>query len=69
VWFNAAENSGAVQVLSQENDILLRRIRRQGTDGDPNASITVLAASERVPPNSLNRLTREYELTEYLDPN
>jgi PAS domain S-box-containing protein len=68
VWFNAAENSGAVQVLSQENEILLRRIRRQGTDTDPSTSITVLAASERVTPNSLNRLTREFELKEYLDP-
>ena len=69
MWFNAAEDSGAVQVLSRESDIVLRRIRRQGIDGDSGTSITVLAASERVTPNSLNRLTREYELTEYLDPN
>jgi predicted ATPase/signal transduction histidine kinase/GAF domain-containing protein len=69
VWFNPAEDSGAIQVLSQESDILLRRIRRQGTDGDLSSSITVLAASERPAPNSLNGLTREYELAEYLDPN
>jgi predicted ATPase/signal transduction histidine kinase/GAF domain-containing protein len=68
VWFNTAEESGAVQVLSQERDILLRRIRRQG-DGDPSTSITVIAASERPLSNSLNGLTHEYELAEYLDPN
>jgi len=67
VWFNATEDSGSVRVLSQAGDILLRRIRRQGVDGDPSISITVLAASERPASNSLTGLTREYELTEYLD--
>jgi predicted ATPase/signal transduction histidine kinase/GAF domain-containing protein len=69
VWFNAAEDSGAAQVLSQESDILLRRIRRQGADGDLSRSFTVLAASERPASNSLNALAREYELAEYLDRN
>jgi PAS domain S-box-containing protein len=69
VWFNAAEDSGAAQVLSQQNDILLRRIRRHSADGDPSRSFTVLAASERPASNSLNALTREYELSEYLDRN
>jgi hypothetical protein len=68
VWFNPAEDSGAIQVLSQESDILLRRIRRQGTDGDLSSSITVLAISERTTPNSLNGVAREYEFAEYLDP-
>ena len=67
VWFNAAEDGGLVRVLSQAGDILLRRIRRQGADGDPSTSITVLAASERPASNSLTGLTREYELAEYLD--
>jgi serine/threonine protein kinase len=68
VWFNPAEDSGAIQVLSQESDILLRRIRRQGTDGDLSSSITVLVISERTTPNSLNGVAREYEFAEYLDP-
>ncbi|WP_082077187.1 AAA family ATPase [Bradyrhizobium sp. LTSPM299] len=56
-----------VQALSQEGDGLLRRIQLPATDGHPSTSVTVLAASERPTPNGLNRLAREYELTEYLD--
>jgi predicted ATPase/signal transduction histidine kinase len=67
VWFNEADANGAVQVLSQEGDVLLRRIQRPGTRDDPNSSITLLVASERQTPNSLNRHIREYELAEYLD--
>jgi PAS domain S-box-containing protein len=67
VRFNAVEDIDAVEVLSQESDILLRRIGRERADDDPNVSITVLAASERPTPNGLNRLAREYELAEYLD--
>ncbi|MCK1595035.1 ATP-binding sensor histidine kinase [Bradyrhizobium sp. 164] len=68
MWFNAAEERGAVEVLSQEGDILLRRITRQITNTDPSTPITVLAASERTAPN-FDGLTREYALAEYLDRN
>jgi PAS domain S-box-containing protein len=68
VWFNAAQDSGAIEVLSQESDILLRRIRRRSPDADPGSLTTVLAASEQSAPGGLKRLAREYELADYLDP-
>src|SRR5580692_3733068 len=63
------EEGGAFQILSQEGDILLRRIRHGGFDGDSNSSITVLAASQGPGSNDLDRLAREYDLAKYLDPN
>src|SRR5436309_1419723 len=68
VWFNEAEDSGPVQVLSHESDILLRRMRRQGSDGNSNSSNTILVACDQVARDGLNRLAHEYELTECLDP-
>jgi len=62
------EEAGAFQILSQEGDILLRRARRRGYDGDSRSSITVLAASQRPASNDSNRLAHEYELAKYLDP-
>jgi hypothetical protein len=69
VWFNQAEDNEAVEALSQEGNVLLRRIRREGSRGDPRTSMTMLVASERPAPQSLNGLAREYELAEYLDQN
>jgi hypothetical protein len=66
---NTAEDSDAVQVLSRESDILWRRIRRRVPMVTRLISITVLAASERPAPDSLNGLAREYALAEYLDRN
>jgi PAS domain S-box-containing protein len=63
------EEGGASQILSQEGDILLRRIRHGGFGGDSNSSITMLAASQRPGSNGLDRLAREYDLAKYLDPN
>jgi PAS domain S-box-containing protein len=60
------EDSDVVRVLaSQGSDLLVRRIPRQ--NADRSTSVTVLAVSERTSSNGLKRLTREYELAEYLD--
>lgn len=69
MWLNAAEESGSVEVLSQEGDTLLRRITRRITATGSSSSITALAASESAASNSFGGLTREYELAEYLDRN
>ena len=67
MWFNAAEASDPVQVLSEEGAVSLRRIVRNGSDGDASGSVTVLVASEPAASNSPNGLAREYALAEYLD--
>ena len=67
MWCNAAEASDPVQVLSEEGTVPLRRIVRNGSDGDASGSVTVLVASEPAASNSPNGLAREYALAEYLD--
>ena len=60
------ENSGVARPLPpQDSEIFLRRIRRQNADA--NTSATVLAVSERTSSDGFKKLTREYELAEYLD--
>jgi PAS domain S-box-containing protein len=60
------EDRGAARVLaSPDSDMVMPRIRRQS--GDPGTSAPVLALPERRSSNALKRLSREYELAEYLD--
>ncbi|MBR0714938.1 AAA family ATPase [Bradyrhizobium liaoningense] len=55
------------QVLSDDEGILLCRAGREGADGKRDVVLAVLSATEHPTPQSLDRLTREYELRDELD--
>jgi predicted ATPase len=67
VRFNAAEAGDPGLVLSEEGIVSLRRIQRNGNDGNTSAPLTVLAAFEPPVSNGSSGLAHEYGLTEYLD--
>src|SRR5262245_21657332 len=55
------------QVLSDDEGLLLCRACREGADGQRDVVLAVFAAAEHPPPQSLDRLTNEYELRHELD--
>lgn len=55
------------QVLSDDDGILLCRVGREGADGKRDVVLAVLSATEHPTPQSLERLTHEYELRDELD--
>lgn len=55
------------QVLSDDEGILLCRAGREGADGKRDVVLAVLSATEHPTPQSLDRLTHEYELRDELD--
>ena len=63
-WFDVGGDSG-LRVTWEDGDRVLCRARRDGTDR--NTVLVVLPAAEQPTFDSLNRLTREYELKGDLD--
>src|ERR1700716_908698 len=63
-WFDVGGDSG-LRVMWEDGDRVLGRGRRDGTDR--NTVLVALPAAEQPTFDSLNRLTREYELKDDLD--
>src|SRR5690348_9434809 len=55
------------QLLSDDDGILLCRACRESVDGHRDVVLAVLPAAEHPTPQSLDRLTHEYELRDELD--
>jgi serine/threonine protein kinase len=62
-----ADADSSLQVLWEDGERVFCRGWRDGADGDRHAVLAVLPAEEHPTPGSLNRLTHEYELKDYLD--
>jgi predicted ATPase/signal transduction histidine kinase len=66
-WFAAGGQIAPLEVFRQDGEFVLYRTWRERADGDRQAVLTLLPATEQPTPGSLNRLTHEYELRDYLD--
>ncbi|HUA56426.1 MAG TPA: AAA family ATPase [Candidatus Sulfotelmatobacter sp.] len=66
-WFGAAGELSRSQVLRKHGDCVLYRMRRDDTADDRGAVMAVLAAAEHPTSGSINRLTHEFGLKDYLD--
>jgi len=64
---SAGEGIGPLPVLWEDGERLFCRLWRTGTDGRRHALIGVLSATEPATPDSIDRLTHEYKLRNYLD--
>ena len=66
IWFDA-DGDRSFGVLWEDGDRVFCRARRQSANGDRDAVLAVLPASEHPTPASLDRLTHEYGLKDELD--
>ena len=64
--FGAGWEHDSVEVLWQDAGRAFCRLGRDGAAGDRHAFIPVLSGAEHPTLESINRLTREYELKDYL---
>jgi serine/threonine protein kinase len=65
-WFDVGGDRG-LRVAWEDGDRVFCRGWRDGADGDRNAVLVVLPATEHPTRDSLDRLTHEYALKDYLD--
>jgi PAS domain S-box-containing protein len=66
-WFGASGHNSIGEVLWEDGERVVCRRWRDGADGERNALLAVLPAADHPTPDSLNRLTHEYELKDDLD--
>ena len=66
--FGAGWEDDSLEVLWREAGRAFCRLRRDDADGGRHAFIPIPSGAEHPTFESLNRLTHEYELREYLDP-
>src|SRR4051794_13072655 len=67
VVFGAGWEKDSVEVLWQDAGRAFCRLSRDGAEGDRHAFIPVLSGGEHPTLESINRLTHEYEIREYVD--
>jgi PAS domain S-box-containing protein len=67
ILFGAGWENDSLEVLWRDAGRVFCRLWRDDGDGDRHAFIPVLSNAEHLTLESVNRLTREYELQEYLD--
>jgi len=65
-WFGD-DSYAAPEVLWEDGERILRRIRRKGSEGSWNSVLAVFSAAEHPTPAFLKRLAREYELKDDLE--
>src|ERR1700720_2966987 len=65
-WFGD-DSYAAPEVLWEDGERILRRIRRKGSEGSWNSVLAVFSAAEHPTPAFLKRLAREYELKKDLE--
>src|SRR3984893_13746083 len=61
-WFAAGGQIAPLEVFREDGEFVLYRTWRERADGDRQAVLTLLPATEQPTPGSLNRLAHEYEL-------
>ena len=66
-WFGADGGNSVEEVLWQDSERIVRRASRTGAGRDRNAVLAVFPVAEHPTPDSLNRLTHEYEVKDDLD--
>ena len=68
VLSNGLDPDGSFQVLWEDGDRVFRRGWRRGDHGERSPVLVVTPAAEHPSPSLLDRLAREYELRDALDP-
>src|SRR3954470_10689711 len=67
VLLGAGWENDSLELLWQDAGRAFCRFRRDGAQSDRHAFVTVPSGAERPTVESINRLTHEYELREYVD--
>ena len=65
--FGAGGEHDSLKVLWEDTERVFCKLWRDGAEGDRHAFIPVLSGAEHPTLESINRLTHEYELKDYLD--
>jgi PAS domain S-box-containing protein len=66
-WFASNSENVVPEVLWEDGERVCRRMRSTGPDGARREFVAVFPALEVPSPESINRLTHEYDLKDYLD--